>query len=41
MTHWQDVEHRLKSAVKLCEIKDTKAIVRLLLEVLMELLKSP
>jgi hypothetical protein len=40
MTDWPDVEHRLKSAVKLCEIKNTKAIIRLLLEVLMELWKG-
>lgn len=38
--NWPDVEHRLKSAVKLCEIQDTKAIIRLLLEVLMELWKG-
>lgn len=39
--NWPDIQHRLESAVKLCEYKDTKAIIRLLLEVLIKLCKGP
>ena len=38
--NWPDIQHRLESAVKLCEYKDTKAILRLIAEVLAELWKG-